>query len=165
MSDARVTLSGKPADPNYNGGAPQPIDPATGMHGDYWVLSEEERSKGFVRPVRNKYIHVGTTGPTHPLRDLNAREHELYDSEGFVKYEEYPKGETSSLGRFWTQADLDKVGKGCGVVTRMGDALSETYARSPGFYGATYCVGCKTHLPVGRDGEFVWDGTDEKVGT
>lgn len=27
------------------------------MHEDYWVLSDEERAKGFVRPVRTKYIH------------------------------------------------------------------------------------------------------------
>ena len=45
---------------------------------------------------------------------------------------------------------------GCGVVTVMGVALSETYARSPGFYGATYCVGCRMHKPVGAAGEFFW---------
>lgn len=28
----------------------------------------------------------------------------------------------------------------CGAVTRMGIALSETYARDPAFYGATYCA-------------------------
>jgi len=51
------------------------------------------------------------------------------------------------------------VHKKCGVETRMGDALSETYARDPNFYGATYCVGCQMHLPVS---EFYWsaDGTD-----
>ena len=31
----------------------------------------------------------------------------------------------------------------------MGDALSETYARNPKFYGATYCVFCRMHRPVG----------------
>lgn len=54
---------------------------------------------------------------------------------------------------------------GCGAVTRMGVALSETYARDPGFYGATWCVGCNMHRPVGANGEFLWDKTDEKVGT
>ena len=54
---------------------------------------------------------------------------------------------------------------GCGTVTRMGVALSETYARDPYFYGATYCVGCKMHRPVGEQGEFFWDSTNEKVGT
>lgn len=58
---------------------------------------------------------------------------------------------------------------GCGVETRMGIALSETYARQPSFYGATYCVGCRTHRPVGENGEFFWtrdlDGKPWKVGT
>lgn len=53
----------------------------------------------------------------------------------------------------------------CGVVTTMGLALAETYARDPSFYGGTFCAGCRSHFPVGADGEFVWDGTTEKVGT
>lgn len=53
----------------------------------------------------------------------------------------------------------------CGTVTTMGLAIAETYARDPYFYGGTYCVGCGAHFPVGPDGQFVWDGTDEKVGT
>lgn len=52
----------------------------------------------------------------------------------------------------------------CGTATTMGRALAETYARDPHFYGATYCVGCGMHLPVGVNGEFHWeDGT--KVGS
>jgi len=50
----------------------------------------------------------------------------------------------------------------CGSVTTMGRALSETYARDPKFYGATYCVHCQKHLPVS---EFVWDADGEVVGT
>lgn len=42
----------------------------------------------------------------------------------------------------------------CGAVTTMNLALSETYARSPGFYGATFCVHCQMHRPVS---EFHWD--------
>ncbi len=45
---------------------------------------------------------------------------------------------------------------GCGVVTTMGVALSETYARNPAFYGATYCVHCRMHNAVGVNGEFYW---------
>jgi hypothetical protein len=33
------------------------------------------------------------------------------------------------------------------------------------FYSGTFCCGCGTHFPVGETGEFVWDGTNEKVGT
>lgn len=103
----RVTTDGKPAEE-----ADLSIDPNTGMQKDYIVLSEEERAKGFVRPVRNSYVH-------------------------------------------------DK----CGVVTKMGSALAETYARNPKFYGATYCCMCRAHFPVGANGEFTWDKSTEKVGT
>ncbi len=52
----------------------------------------------------------------------------------------------------------------CGTTTSMAQEIAETYARTPAFYGATYCVHCQRHLPVGETGEFVWDdGT--KVGT
>lgn len=50
----------------------------------------------------------------------------------------------------------------CGGVTSMGRALSETYARDPGFYGATFCVQCNRHLPVS---EFVWTADGERVGS
>lgn len=55
---------------------------------------------------------------------------------------------------------------GCGAVTTMAQEIAETYARDPGFYGATYCVGCRMHRPVGEHGEFIWaDGSGAKVGT
>lgn len=82
----------------------------------YLVLSEEERAKGFVRPVRRSYIHVRVG---------------------------HPQGT-------------------CGVETKMGLALCETYARDPKFYGSTWCVGCAAHLPVG---EFVWAEDGEVVGS
>jgi hypothetical protein len=78
-----------------------------GQQEGYVVLTPEERAKGFIQPVRNKYVH-----------------------------------------------------KTCGVVTRMGDALSETYARDPWFYSGTFCVGCGTHFPLA---EFTWSGTDESL--
>ena len=133
----------------------------------YLVLSEEERAKGFVRPVRRSYVHVGISGPSYPLRDLTDVEQRRYSDYGAVKYEPYPKSKdrSAALGRLWTQEQLDKIGKGCGTVTTMGQALAETYAREPTFYSATYCCGCGTHLPVGSRGEFVWDGTNERVGT
>lgn len=88
------------------------IVPETGQQKDYVVLSEEERAKGFVRPVRRTYKHLK-----------------------------------------------------CGTTTTMGLALAETYARSPAFYSGTFCCACRNHFPVGDSGEFVWDGTSEKVGT
>ncbi|VXC42792.1 hypothetical protein [Nocardioides sp. AX2bis] len=53
----------------------------------------------------------------------------------------------------------------CGTATTMSLAIAETYARQPGFYGGTYCAGCRDHFPVGEHGQFVWDGTDQKVGS
>jgi hypothetical protein len=83
-----------------------------GQQADYVVLAEEERAKGFVRPVRSSYLHLK-----------------------------------------------------CGGVTTMGCELAETYARNPYFYSGTFCCTCGTHFPVGPKGEFVWVGTNEKVGT
>ena len=83
-----------------------------GQQKGYVVLSTEERAKGFVRPVRQSYKHLG-----------------------------------------------------CGMITTMGQALAETYARDPHFYSGTFCATCREHFPVGVDGEFVWAGTSEKVGT
>jgi hypothetical protein len=83
-----------------------------GMQEAYLVLSDEERDKGFVRPVRRSYIHLT-----------------------------------------------------CGAITTMGLPIAETYARDPHFYDGTYCARCRSHFPVGENGEFVWDGTNVKVGT
>ena len=52
--------------------------------------------------------------------------------------------------------------KSCGVVTKMSREIAETYARSPHFYGATYCIHCCQHFPVD---EFYWAGTKEIVGS
>ena len=139
---------------------------ANGQQKGYVVLSPEERAEGFVRPVRHSYRHVGAAGPNHPLRDLTEEERERYTKFGYVKFEAYPEDGSAVTGMFWTQARLDAVGKGCGTVTTMGLALAETYARDPRFYGATFCCGCGTHLPVGERGEFVWeDAPYERVGT
>ncbi len=52
--------------------------------------------------------------------------------------------------------------KRCGVVTTMGLALAETYARDPSFYSGTFCTGCGTHFSLDQ---FTWSGTDEIVGS
>jgi hypothetical protein len=85
--------------------------PRAGQQQGYVVLSEEERAKGFLRPVRLTYTHLK-----------------------------------------------------CGADTTMARVLAETYARNPYFYSGTYCFHCRNHFPVGPKGEFVWAGTDEKVG-
>ena len=86
--------------------------PRRGQQKDYVVLAEEERAKGFVRPVRDTYTHLK-----------------------------------------------------CGTTTSMAQTIAETYARDPHFYSGTFCCACRAHFPVGENGEFVWTGTDQKVGT
>lgn len=149
-------------------GAPVPEDRShtelkyNGQQKDYIVLSPEERAKGFVRPVRQKYRHRGTLGPQYPLRDLTPEQHDRYDQFGYVKFEAYPESESSATGKYWTQAQLDNIGKGCDTITTMSVSIAETYARDPHFYGGTFCCGCNKHLPLD---EFVWHGTDETVGS
>lgn len=99
-----------PSDPRLGHGVDTEEIP---QHDTYLVLSAEELAKGFVRPLRHSYVHVG--GP-----------------------------------------------EACGLETRMGLALCETYARDPSFYGATYCVRCCKHLPVA---DFVWAEDSETVGS
>lgn len=126
----------------------------------YLILSDEEREKGFIRPLRTKYQHVGPIPPQHPLTDLTDEEKSEFAKQKWVKYEKYPEAEYPSLGRYWTEEQLNN--KGCGGVTSMALPLCETYARNPKFYGSTYCVGCQRHIPVE---EFIWDGTNERVGS
>lgn len=82
--DKKVTLSGAPADPTSHGtGAPQPIDPKTGMHKDYYVLSDSERAKGHVRPVRDTYKHEkcgSTTRMNITIAETYARDPKFYGS-------------------------------------------------------------------------------------
>jgi hypothetical protein len=161
----RCTVSGNVPVNEPNAPVPNSATRPDGQHVDHWVLCASERAKGFVRPLRTSYVHTGPPGPKHPLRDLTADQAARYADAGYVKFEAYPEG-SPATGRFWTQAEMDKVGKGCGTVTQMPMACAETYARQPGYYGSTFCCGCGTYLPVGERGEFVWDGgSNERVGT
>jgi hypothetical protein len=137
----------------------------SGQQKDYVVLTAEERAKGFVEPVRRSYVHVGIPGPRYALRDLTPDESVNYGDCDYAKYETFPESETPRLGRFWTHADLARVNGGCQAVTTMGSELAETFARCPDFYSGTFCCRCGVHLPVGKDGEFVWRGTAHRVGT
>jgi hypothetical protein len=133
-----------------------------GQYRDYAVLPQSERDKGFVRPVRKSYVHVGKLASQYPLRDLTEDEKTRFEKFKYVKFEKYPESESSITGRYWTQEELDKIGKGCGVLTVMSTSIAETYARDPKYYGSTFCCGCKKHVSVD---EFIWDGTQERVGS
>lgn len=147
-----MSLTSDSSDPRLGRG----VDTGPGPQNEaYLILSDEERAKGFVRPVRRSYFHVGIPRPQHPLRDLTGHEQRVYGFTGYVKFEQYPES-GGVTGRLWTQRQLDTAGKGCGTMTTMPAGIAETYARDPGFYGATYCCGCRMHLPVGERGEFTW---------
>lgn len=169
MDDEKLKLStttdGLPPRPGYeNGPAPAPLK-ENGQHEAYFVLKPEERAKGFARPVRRSYKHVGVR-PKYPLRDLTDEEKTSYADEKYIRYEAYPESERPACGRFWTKEALES---GCGAVTTMGLAIAETFARDLNYYSHTMCCNCGKHLPVGEHGEFIWldagRETTERVGT
>lgn len=73
----RVTLTdGSPVTPDH-----REINPATGQQKGYVVLSDDERAKGFVRPVRDSYIHTrcGTrTVMSRAIAETYARQPNFY---------------------------------------------------------------------------------------
>lgn len=90
----------------------------------------------------------------HGTDDTPIAQHEAYL---VLSEEERAKG-------FVRRVRVEYLHSTCGAITRMSRELAETYARDPRFYGATYCVRCQKHRPVGEDGEFKWlDGS--MVGT
>ena len=105
---------------------------ANGQQKGYVVLTPEERAKGFVRPVRKSYLHVGKD----PVMKVVAKT-------GYAIL-------------------ITPGGDACGTSTEMNQDIAETYARDPNFYGSTFCCSCKIHLPLN---EFVWEGTNEQVGS
>ncbi len=139
-----------------------------GQNEMYLVLSKEERDKGYKRPFRDCYIHKGRHYEHKPEmldRDYVNNNGKIYAALVTVLLDECgdPKGRA-----YLTQKEVDDYNNkggyvgGCESSTTMHYDIAETYARDPHFYGATFCVTCGTHLPVG---EFVWEGTDEKVGS
>jgi hypothetical protein len=77
MAEPKMTLTdGSPVTPDH-----REIDPATGQQKGYVVLSEEERRKGFVRPVRTEYVHKPcgvVTFMSLPLAETYARDPGFY---------------------------------------------------------------------------------------
>lgn len=82
--DAVTTTDGQPPRDGWEDGpAPAPTR-EDGQHEAYWVLSEEERAKGFVRPVRQSYVHKAACGKTttmgRALAETMARDPDFYDA-------------------------------------------------------------------------------------
>lgn len=75
------SLTDDPNDPALTHGSDtEPV----GQASKYLVLSEEERAKGFVRPLRRAYIHVNGCGAVTtmslPLCETYARDPQFYGS-------------------------------------------------------------------------------------
>lgn len=79
-----TTSSGRLPDIPYGEtGAPGYINSETGQYSDYWVLSDEEKQKGFVRPLRRSYTHksCGTsTKMSLSIAETYAREPSFYSA-------------------------------------------------------------------------------------
>jgi hypothetical protein len=73
-----MSLTSDPSDPRLTHGADdKPVPQAE----TYLVLSEEERAKGFIRPVRRTYIHQTCKGLTKmgvALAETYARDPKFY---------------------------------------------------------------------------------------
>ncbi len=68
------------------------INPVTGQQKNYVVLTDEERSKGFVRPVRTEYTHLkcGTvTSMSLAIAETYAREPKFYSGTFCVQCREH----------------------------------------------------------------------------
>ena len=137
---ARVLVGGAPVTDDH-----LKINPETGMQKDYVVLTVEERSKGFVRPVRMAYIHVGKP----PLIDDNS----AMDSRYKYNYDRF---------KYPIRGDVRPFPGGCLTRTEMHRDIAETYARDNTFYSGTYCASCRAHFPLEQ---FIWEGTTERVGS
>lgn len=83
--DARVLSDGSPvpADASHT-----EIDAKTGQQKDYVILSDEERAKGFIRPLRTKYRHLPCgelTNMALSIAETLARDPKFY-SGGFCAH-------------------------------------------------------------------------------
>ena len=82
-----------------------------GQQKDYVVLSDEERSKGFVRPVRRTYKHLKcgtTTTMAQALAETYARQPDFYNGTFCAMCgAHFPVG---SDGQFVWEDDGSKVG-------------------------------------------------------
>lgn len=102
----RTTLvSGEPVSPDHR------QLKENGQQKDYVVLAAEERAKGFVRPVRTKYVHLKCgceTSMSHPIAETYARNPYFYSGTFCVGCgKHFPVGED---GEFVWSDTTEKVG-------------------------------------------------------
>jgi hypothetical protein len=97
---------GSPVTPDH-----REIDPTTGQQRAYVVLSDEERAKGFVRPVRLSYIHDkcgSLTTMGQRIAETYAREPGFYNATFCVQCRgHFPVG---ANGEFYWAGTRERVG-------------------------------------------------------
>ena len=103
---ARTLTDGSPVTPDHREHLPD------GMQKAYVVLSDEERAKGFVRPVRRSYVHLKCGAVTTmglSLAETYARDPEFYTGTFCATCRDhFPVG---PAGEFrWDDASGDKGG-------------------------------------------------------
>lgn len=74
------------------------------------------------------------------------------------QYENHP---TNTEGEYVAPIRRTYIHKSCGVATKIGMEIAETYAKNPKYYGRTFCVGCHSYFPVS---EFYWEIDDVTLG-
>lgn len=96
---------------HFGSPAPDPDVDSRGMHKSYWVLSQRERAKGFVRPVRRSYLHATCGSITTmglALAETYARDPSFYGSTYCVSCAgHFPVG---AGGEFTWDGSDEKVG-------------------------------------------------------
>lgn len=102
-----MPLTDDPNDPRLGKRRPD------GMNEAYLVLSEEDRARGFVRPLRRSYIHLKcdtVTTMSKAIAETYARNPEFYKGGTFCSYcgEHYPVGEDGEF--VWDDGSGEKVG-------------------------------------------------------
>jgi len=124
----KETTSGKPPENPLSSSTPTDKKKPNGQYEDYWVLSKEEREKGFIRPLRFSYKHLGKDLdlkrmiPIEKYFKENAEEYpqerqlRYINTYGYVGFIPNTDHHSAILGRFVKQSDL---GSGCGHITKM----------------------------------------------
>ena len=105
-----------------------------GQHERHPGLPADEIAKGFVRPLRQSYKHVGRAvcGKPAPGNKLGGMVTVCMDKPSH-------EGECWGISRPMVQPEAAAVERsqklgGCGTVTRMPHHCAETYARQPSYY-------------------------------
>lgn len=104
-------VTSDPTDPRLTRGADNPADGPHEQADVYLVLSEEERGKGFVRPVRMSYRHLDCGAVTtmgQAIAETYSRDPAFYGSTYCTNCGQHrPVGEH---GEFVWEPDGSKVG-------------------------------------------------------